>query len=122
MSNRNLRPASGGYSFEQKRLLPWDDDDADLQYETAGREQFLVTPEDTRILDVGAVDTVEDIGGKPATTSSDRRVLAVAGHGYIVRLWDRTLIRLRVALAAEEGILFDWLPLGKDTAPVGFAR
>lgn len=119
LSNRLARPAWGGYSFAKVQLLPWDEDDVDLRYEAAGVGRTLVVPDDTRIIDLGPVREAQDIGGAPPMTSSDRWATAVAGHGYVLRLWDRALIGLRVASVTEEEVVFDWLQFGRDSRREG---
>jgi hypothetical protein len=122
--NGKTHPSWGAYGFSGEKELPWDDEDADVRFEVIDTNGVLTTPEDTRILDMGECANVEELSGTPMTLTSDRSVMAVPGHGYVVRLWNRKLIRLRVMTLTREELVFEWLPLGKDPRrePVSFGR
>jgi len=118
LRNRAVQPALAGYNFLDDKPMPWDHQETDLYFESSGETASLSAPSDTRIVDVGMTETVQDIGGMPGSSGSgEGRAEAHQGHGYVVRLWDRTLIGVRVTAVSREDLRFEWLPIGKD--PVG---
>jgi hypothetical protein len=125
LRNRTIQPAFAGYNFPDDQLLPWDHRGTDLYYESIGETMSLSTPGDSRIVGLGATAMVQDIGGAPGFSeqwggTADAR----PGHGYVVRLWDRTLVGVRVISVTGEDVRFEWLGLGKDpiAATVSFPR
>jgi hypothetical protein len=125
LRNRTVQPAFAGYNFCDDQLLPWDHRETDLYCESIGETISLSTPGDTRIAGLGATAMVEDIGGVPGFSREwEGTAEARPGHGYVVRLWDRTLVRVRVISVSGEGVRFEWLALGKDpvAATVSFPR
>jgi len=114
LQDRFVQPFRAGYSFAKHQLLPWDFDKADLRYEVIGTKGFLMTSGDTRIANMGVFEDVHDIGGIPAVSASDRFAVALARHGYAVRLADDTLVRVWVLAATPDEVVFEWLPMETD--------
>jgi hypothetical protein len=118
LSVQGSQSGLAGYSFSDDQILPWGHKDVDVQFGVKGGVPYLMAAGDCRIrgFDTTSIagDTEEISSGQWAP---DRREPAIAGQGYVMRLWDRTLVRLMVTTVSRNSVSFEWLPLGK--APLG---
>jgi hypothetical protein len=99
-----------GYDFSRYSVLPFDDAETDIYYDTSGSSWLLVAPfTDTDIQDMGPTQSFDDVDFAPVGGwSPTGTVEVIPGHAYVVWTYDNHYAKLRVVSANASRIVVDW--------------
>ena len=109
LSDFRLYPGTAGYDFSSYAVLPYDDDGADMYLENYHGVMYMDVRTDTDIQDMGATESILDIGTAPSDGwSPTHDVQLRVGHTYVVWTWDDHFAKFRVHSLSPSRVVFDW--------------
>jgi hypothetical protein len=120
IADRVSDPANGGYNFEDGEVVAFNDDDADVYFES--EDSVLHAADDCDIQDLGPSMRVREDLRVDRGNWDVRRALAVQrDHQYAIWRWNGDVVRLLVREIGGGTIVFDWMPARpiKRTGPEG---
>jgi hypothetical protein len=107
--DRLIDPENSGYNFGDEEIVAFDDDGADVFYES--QDSLLRAADDTEIQDLGVSTGVsEDLRVRKNGWATGRTVRVHLGHQYAVWRWNGDVVRLYVQEVGEGAVVFDWMP------------
>lgn len=108
-------PEKSGYSFAKRKIVPFDDNDADFFFENFNGEYFLNVWYDTDIQDLGATNSIYEITMAPIDGwvllnegENVKYLKAEIGHTYVIWTLDNHFAKIRISQITEQRIVFDW--------------
>jgi hypothetical protein len=108
-------PDEAGFDFSRYEggnsamVVPYDDEGVDFWVEEDGGEIYLVVFDDTKIMDFGYTDHMDDVDEAPSSGwAPDGWVLAQRYHAYVFQTWDDNYAKIRITSMYDDGIKFDW--------------
>jgi len=102
-------PNSGGFSFFDYKVVPYDDQYADFFFENYQGTFYLDVWNDTDIQDMGYTTDIYDIAYAPTSGwSTTKDAIAMVGHTYVIWTLDNHFAKIRVKNITSERIVFDW--------------
>jgi hypothetical protein len=109
MSDYHIYPASGGYDFSSYAVVSYDDDYADMYMENYNGVMYMNVRTDTDIQDMGATESILDIGTAPSDGwSATHDAVLKVGHTYAIWTWDDHFAKFRVHSLSSSRMVFDW--------------
>ncbi len=119
--NQNLfdyieQPDLAGYDFSDYAVIPFDDLETDMFFENYEGTYYLNVWEENQIQDMGATDNLLEIAEAPASgwvvkahpDDNVKYVEAVAGHTYVIRVYDNHYAKVRITSILPDMMSFDW--------------
>ncbi len=107
--DRLIDPENSGYNFGNEEIVAFDDDGADVFYES--QDSLLRAADDTDVQDLGVSTGVsEDLRVRRDGWATGRTVRVHPGHQYAVWRWNGDVVRLYVQEVGEGAVVFDWMP------------
>ncbi len=106
---RLIDSENSGYNFGDEEIVAFDDDGADVFYES--QDSLLCAADDTDIQDLGVSTGVsENLRVRKDGWATGRTVRVQPGHQYAVWRWNGDVICLYVQEVGEGAVVFDWMP------------
>jgi hypothetical protein len=107
--DRLTDPDNGGYDFEDGEVVAFDDDGADVYYESEG--SLLRVADDSDIQDLGPAKSArEDLRVNRDGWEVRKAITVQQGHQYAMWRWNGDVVRLYVQEVLDDAIVFDWMP------------
>ncbi len=109
IADRMADPANSGYRFDDGEVVVYDDEEADVYYES--QDSLLRAADDTEIQDLGVAGSVrEDLRVRTDGWATGGVVRVQPGHQYAVWRWNGDVVRLYVQEIVDGAVVFDWMP------------
>lgn len=109
LDEANNAPSTSGYDFSQYRVVPYNDQYADMFFDYYQGEYYMVVGTDSDIEDMGPTGSILDVREAPSSgwSTTHDAVLRV-GHTYVVWTWDDHYAKFRVSALSPTRVVFDW--------------
>lgn len=107
--DRVTDPENSGYDFDDGDIVAFDDNGADVFYES--QDSLLHGADDTDVQDLGVAKSVrEDLRVRRDGWVTARAIRVQPGHQYAVWRWNGDVVRLYVQEVVDGAVVFDWMP------------
>jgi hypothetical protein len=102
-------PNTGGFSFFDYSVVPYDDQSSDFFFENYEGTFYLDVWDDSDIQDMGPTTDIYDIPYAPTGGwSATKDVIAVVGHTYVIWTFDNHYAKVRIKNITADRLVFDW--------------
>jgi hypothetical protein len=108
-------PDEAGFDFSRYEggnaamVVAFDDESVDFWVEEEDGEIYLVVLNDTKIMDYGYTEHMDDVDEAPSSGwAQDGWVVAQRYHAYVIRTWEENYAKIRITNMYDDGIKFDW--------------
>jgi hypothetical protein len=109
LASYQAMPGAAGYDFSAYAVVPYDGKAADMYYEYFNSVAYMNVGTDTDIQDVGATQSILEIGTAPSSGwSVTHDVRLMVGHTYVIWTWDDHYAKFRVKTLSPGRVVFDW--------------
>jgi hypothetical protein len=107
--DRLADPDNSGYNFGDGEIVAFNDDGADVYYESP--DSLLRAADDTDVQDLGVSTGVsEDLRVRKDGWATGKSARLQAGHQYAIWRWNGDVVRLYVQEIVDGAVVFDWMP------------
>ncbi len=107
--DRLADPENSGYNFGDGEIVAFDDDGADVYFES--QDSLLRAADDTDVQDLGvSTGVTEDLRVRKDGWATARAVRVQPGHQYAVWRWNGDVVCLYVREVVDGAVVFDWMP------------
>lgn len=102
-------PDNAGYSFSTYKVVPFDDQKADIFFEQDAGSFYFNVYKDSDIQDMGSTNDIYDIAYAPTGGwSGYKSEKVIPGHTYVIWTWNNHFAKVRVKSITSERVVFDW--------------
>jgi hypothetical protein len=102
-------PNTGGFSFFDYSVVPYDDQSSDFFFENYEGTFYLDVWDDSDIQDMGPTTDIYDIPYAPTGGwSTTKDAIAVVGHTYVIWTFDNHYAKVRIKNITADRLVFDW--------------
>ena len=102
-------PNSGGFSFFDYTIVPYNDQNCDFFFENYQGTFYLDVWDDSDIQDMGPTNDIYDIPYAPTGGwSSTKDAFAIVGHTYVIWTFDNHFAKVRIKNITADRVVFDW--------------
>lgn len=107
--NYRNHPDYSGYSFQDEKVLPYDDIYTDFYFEVWEGQYYLVVWNEADIIDMGVTKDLWDVDEAPTSGWSPYKdEVAVPGHTYVIRTGEYNYAKIRITRISGDVLRFDW--------------
>ena len=111
----NVSPDIAGYDFSRYSVLPYNQLETDIYFESYQGKNYLDVWNDSDIQDMGMTNDIYDIpyapkNGYVATQGTDtfKYTEAIVGHTYVIWTRDNHFAKVRISGISGSRMIFDW--------------